>query len=554
MKNTKVSTRLYVAFLAIIIVSALSSVWSLKSLYQINYDIDYIVNQDNKKLILNKNMIDSIHDIDRLIPTLILQKTKDQKEREFSLIKQSREEYDKWWNELQKVPPTEEGAAIRKKIEEALKKSRAHNTEVVQLSLSGKDQEAFDMFFAKAVPAAAAVRAAIEENIALQEKMTQVMYKDSEVAYNQAFYVLSISAILSAILGLAAAYYVSRSITQQLGGEPNECINIAKAVADGKLDTSITLRNGDTESILAQLKRMQETLVEMVTNINNGASSVSIAATQISQGNTDLSQRTEEQASALQETASSLNELTSTVENTSQNTQQASQLTSRAIEETSKGTKIIGEVVTNMRLIDESSKKIADIISTVDGIAFQTNILALNAAVEAARAGEQGRGFAVVASEVRSLASKVADAAKEIKNLIHTNVERVNEGSSLVAQAGEIMQEVVHSIKRVDDISTEIKAAAKEQSVGVSQINTAVSQMDQVTQQNAALVEEMAAAAGSLSQQANDLVAVVSKFKVSGMQRMNQAPKASHHAPTQPKESPKPKPKPNSAEDSWSEF
>ena len=309
-------------------------------------------------------------------------------------------------------------------------------------------------------------------------------------------------------------FVLVRSIGRQLGGEPGEAAALAQRVAAGDLSTPIDLKSGDSSSLMAQLKAMQESLAKMVAEVRGNAESVATASAQIAQGNLDLSQRTEQQASALQQTAATMEELGTTVRQNADNAQQANQLAQGASSVAIKGGEVVGQVVETMRGISESSRRIADIIGTVDGIAFQTNILALNAAVEAARAGEQGRGFAVVASEVRSLAQRSAEAAKEIKSLISASTERVDHGTALVDQAGQTMNEVVASIRRVTDIVGEISSASSEQSNGIAQVGQAVTQMDQVTQQNAALVEESAAAAASLKSQAGTLVQVVSGFKL----------------------------------------
>jgi methyl-accepting chemotaxis protein len=315
-------------------------------------------------------------------------------------------------------------------------------------------------------------------------------------------------------VAIAMAVWIIRSVTRQIGGEPGDAANLARGVAAGDLSVHIGLRSGDTTSLMAQLKEMQTSLSKVVFGVRQNSESVATASAQISQGNSDLSSRTEEQASALEQTAASMEQLAATVKQNAENARQADQLARGASEVAAKGGDVVAEVVDTMKGINESSKRIADIISVIDGIAFQTNILALNAAVEAARAGEQGRGFAVVASEVRSLASRSAEAAKEIKGLIGASVERVAQGSALVDKAGVTMTEVVGAIRRVTDIMGEISAASGEQSAGVSQIGEAVSQMDQVTQQNAALVEESAAAAESLKEQALQLVQTVAVFKL----------------------------------------
>ncbi len=272
------------------------------------------------------------------------------------------------------------------------------------------------------------------------------------------------------------------------------------------------------------MKDMNEKLKGIVSEVRASTDSISTGTQQIATGNADLSQRTEEQASSLEETASSMEELTATVKQNAENARQANQLAAGASDVAMKGGAVVSQVVTTMSMINESSKKIVDIISVIDGIAFQTNILALNAAVEAARAGEQGRGFAVVATEVRTLAQRSAAAAKEIKSLIDDSVHKVEDGTRLVDQAGKTMDEVVNSVKRVTDIMAEISAASQEQSAGIEQVNQAVMQMDDVTQQNAALVEEAAAAAESLQEQSNNLVQVVAVFKMAQGDERSMAP------------------------------
>ena len=320
-----------------------------------------------------------------------------------------------------------------------------------------------------------------------------------------------------AAVGIALTLIVSmvvRNVERLVGGEPADAADAAARIALGDLTVDIPVRPGDTQSLVATIKVMRDKLAMIVMEVRSGTDAIATASGQISSGNQDLSSRTEQQASSLEETASSMEELTSTVKQNADNARQANQLAVTASEIASRGGLVVARVVETMGAINASSKNIVDIISVIDGIAFQTNILALNAAVEAARAGEQGRGFAVVATEVRNLAQRSAAAAKEIKNLISDSVTKVDAGSKLVNQAGATMQEVVESVKRVTDIMSEITAASQEQSLGIEQINQAVTLMDEATQQNAALVEEAAAAAESLSDQATALVHVVSVFKL----------------------------------------
>ncbi|WP_431260898.1 methyl-accepting chemotaxis protein [Roseateles chitinivorans] len=320
--------------------------------------------------------------------------------------------------------------------------------------------------------------------------------------------------LVSVAVAVGLALLLLGHVRRQLGGDPAEAARLVRQVAEGDLSGEIRVRPGDTRSLIAALKAMQTGLRQVVGGVREGSESVASASGQIAMGNHDLSQRTEEQASALEQTAATMTELGETVLQTSENAQQADRLARSASEVAQRGGAVVSQFVETMRGIDESSRRIADIIGTIDGIAFQTNILALNAAVEAARAGEHGKGFAVVASEVRALAGRSAEAAKEIKSLIAASVERVEQGTGQVEQAGATMTEIVAAIGRVTDVVGEISSATREQSQGVSQVGEAVNQMDQVTQQNAALVEESAAAAESLRQQAQALVASVAKFRL----------------------------------------
>ena len=330
-----------------------------------------------------------------------------------------------------------------------------------------------------------------EQNGAEADQLTTDLYETSRTY-------MIILVIGSALAGLALGVLITRSITRPL----DRAVTVAQTVASGDLTSNIIVDSKDeTGKLLSALKDMNTNLVKIVGEVRSGTDTIASASNQIATGNLDLSSRTEEQASSLEETASSMEELTSTVKQNADNARQANQLAVSASEVAEKGGAVVSQVVETMNSITESSKKIVDIIGVIDGIAFQTNILALNAAVEAARAGEQGRGFAVVASEVRNLAQRSAAAAKEIKGLIDTSVEKVDAGSKLVGEAGTTMGDIVDSVKRVTDIMAEITAASQEQTAGIEQINQAISQMDEVTQQNAALVEEAAAASQSMQRQ-----------------------------------------------------
>jgi methyl-accepting chemotaxis protein-1 (serine sensor receptor) len=341
---------------------------------------------------------------------------------------------------------------------------------------------------------------------------------DAKKTFDEArdrFQTFRLTAIATIVIGLLFAAWSGWALARGISQPLKQAVQIAHAVAQGDLTQDIANEGTDEISALMRaLSAMQASLATVVTTVRQGSEGVATASAEIAQGNHDLSSRTESQASALEETAASMEELNATVKQNADNARQANQLAQSASSVAIHGGEVVSQVVDTMKGINESSRKISDIISVIDGIAFQTNILALNAAVEAARAGEQGRGFAVVASEVRSLAGRSAEAAKEIKSLISASVERVEHGSALVDQAGSTMTEVVTSIRRVTDIMGEISAASSEQATGVAQVGEAVTSLDHTTQQNAALVEQMAAAASSLSSQAGDLVQAVSVFKL----------------------------------------
>jgi methyl-accepting chemotaxis protein len=383
--------------------------------------------------------------------------------------------------------------------------SRANETEAAGKLIRGESREMFDRSAAW-----------LEKAVDLNHAGAVAEGANSDKAYSLAKSLMLMAAALAAVVSGGLAMLIIRGVTRELGGEPAEAQRIASAIAEGDLSRTVSVKAGDRDSLMARLAAMQDSLRKVVAQVRANSDSVATASAQIAQGNQDLSQRTEEQASALQQTAATMEQLNTTVRNNADNARQANQLAEGASAVAAQGGQVVGQVVTTMQGISDSSRKIGDIIGVIDGIAFQTNILALNAAVEAARAGEQGRGFAVVAGEVRTLAQRSAEAAKEIKSLIGRSVEQVEQGTVLVDKAGKTMGEIVGSIQRVTDIVAEISSASIEQSSGIGQVGNAVSQMDQVTQQNAALVEESAAAAESLKGQAQQLVQAVAVFKLSG--------------------------------------
>ncbi|MGF6115132.1 methyl-accepting chemotaxis protein [Janthinobacterium lividum] len=383
--------------------------------------------------------------------------------------------------------------------------------QVYKLKGEAQVDAANEVFEKTFVPAAAKYQKMVQDLLEHQRASIDTTAREIDAVANTSRNLMLVLAALALAFGVVCAWVLTMGIVRPL----RTAVDIARKVADGDLTAQIDASAKDeTGQLLLALKDMNTSLLNIVGEVRSGTDSIATSSTQIAAGNQDLSSRTEEQAGSLEETASSMEELTSTVKQNADNARQANQLAASAAQVAVKGGEVVAQVVGTMESINASSNKIVDIISVIDGIAFQTNILALNAAVEAARAGEQGRGFAVVASEVRNLAQRSASAAKEIKTLIGASVEQVNAGSMLVAQAGSTMNDIVDSVQRVSDIITEITAASSEQSVGIDEINRAIGQMDAVTQQNAALVEESAAAAESMQHQAHNLAQVVSVFKL----------------------------------------
>jgi methyl-accepting chemotaxis protein len=405
----------------------------------------------------------------------------------------------------------DEGAAVRASLAKA-----------TEIKAGGDQAAALTELNGVLVPAVNKYLGTLRELSALQGKE----FEDARVDYasqraDAAFFARAMVGGLVLIL-IGGTFLLIKQIRQPL----RDAIAVAETIASGDLTAKVDTARGDEfGEMMRAIAHMQDRLVHLVSDVRRGTDSMANVSEEIAAGNNDLSQRTEQSAASLEETASSMQELTANVRQSADSARQANQLAASAAQVAQRGGQVVGQVVSTMDDINASSRKISDIISVIDGIAFQTNILALNAAVEAARAGEQGRGFAVVASEVRSLAGRSAEAAKEIKRLINTSVTKVEGGSVLVAQAGQTMTEIVSSVQRVTDIMGEITAAASEQSDGIAQVNGAINHLDQMTQQNAALVEQSAAAASSMKDQARHLAQVVATFKLDGSTLANfQAP------------------------------
>ncbi len=409
---------------------------------------------------------------------------------------------------------TDEESRLIEQYTVARSRLDANGIEPAVAAFKAADQQGAARLVIETIPALAApVEGRLEALIQLQLD-TARMENDTAVARHRLLGRLSFVLIAGGLLvSITLGVLTIRGITGALGTEPFVARQLVGAIAGGDLTARIVVRPGDSTSLLAALRDMQVNLNRLITEVRLNANHVATASGQIAQGTQDLAVRTEQQASALQQTSASMEQLTATIQQNTDNSQQASELAANASEVANRGGQVVTGFVQTMQGINDSSHRISDIIAVIDGIAFQTNILALNAAVEAARAGEQGRGFAVVASEVRILAQRSADAAKEIKALVNASVERVDQGAREVGVAGETMNEVVSAVGQVAAIVNQISSASAQQSAGVSQINQAISQMDQATQQNAALVEQSAAASDSLKADAARLVEVASVFR-----------------------------------------
>ncbi|GAA4026304.1 methyl-accepting chemotaxis protein [Actimicrobium antarcticum] len=415
---------------------------------------------------------------------------------------------------LEKMLSSDQEKALLATVVAQRKAYGASRNQVLEMKKAEQNDRAVELMFTQTNSLQTVYIQAIKDFIAYENALTKSGIAAAESTFANSQSALLILFAVTLILGIFISVSITRGLLKSLGGEPDYAAAIAGKIADGDLTVAVQVAPHDEASLLFAMKRMCDGLVGIVGQVRSGTNVIVTASSEIASGNLDLSSRTEQQASALEETASSMEELTSTVKQNGENARQANQLAASASEIAVKGGAVVAQVIGTMSEINESARKIVDIISVIDGIAFQTNILALNAAVEAARAGEQGRGFAVVATEVRSLAQRSAGAAKEIKQLIGDSVEKVDAGSRLVNQAGATMDEIVASVKRVTDIMSEIASAGREQEAGIQQINTAITEMDTVTQQNAALVEQAAAAAESLQDQAAGLAKVVSVFKL----------------------------------------
>ena len=510
-RNIRIGQRLTIGFGLVIALLVMLAGLALVRIDSLSAEITSLVQTTYPRTVIANNMKADLNEMSRSMLSILVMTDDEQIKGELANIEKYARRHEANMAELQKVIDDDEGRALLKAIVTLREKAFKGQKAFVGLINENLKDDAMTKFLFSVRPAQTKYFAELDKLIEQQNlSMEQAGASSTRQAHGTMAFIMAL-AVAAALISVAVALLATRSITLPL----NRAVRIAQQVAKGDLTSTIVTRSQDeTGQLMQALDHMNRSLQGIVGNVRLGTETIASASTQIASGNSDLSMRTEQQAASLQQTSGAVNELTRIVRQNADNASQANQLATAASSIATEGGQVVAKVVDTMGSIDASSRKIVDIISVIDGIAFQTNILALNAAVEAARAGEQGRGFAVVAGEVRTLAQRSALAAKEIKTLIHESVEKVELGSQLVTQAGSTMDNVVASVRRVSDIIGEITEASRSQNEGIEAVNRSITQMDSVTQQNAALVEQAAAAAESMQNQAVNLAAVVSVFKL----------------------------------------
>ncbi|WP_224552314.1 methyl-accepting chemotaxis protein [Pectobacterium versatile] len=511
LSNWRIGYRLGAGFSFLVLMLLIIGSVAISKLSDFHEKMDEIVSQNYPLTVKSNKLIDELNGYLNNQQLLLLLKSESEINKQLALNKERSGKISELMEYLNQSVNDDKSVAVLRDIGDIRRDFLGSANKLSSLISAGNTDAAAEEYFNVTRVTQAKYTSKVSEFIDIQDDKMSFSAQEVGESYKNALMVLATIIIISALAGLIIASLTTRSVTQPL----QEALGIAENVAKGDLTSEIyTDRKDETGQLLFALNNMNNSLRQIVSQVRDGAETISSAASQIAAGNQDLSARTEEQASSLEETASSMEQLTSTIRNTADNTTQATDLAASASETVKKSGAMMETVTQEMRGIRDSSQRMAEIIGVIDGIAFQTNILALNAAVEAARAGEQGRGFAVVASEVRALAQRSATAAKEIKELIDDSFKKVQDGMGLVEETGVTMNSLVTNVQGVTGIISEIAQASREQSDGINQINLAVGQIDTTTQQNAALVEESAAAALSLQDQANSLARTVSVFNL----------------------------------------
>ncbi|MEI7256037.1 methyl-accepting chemotaxis protein [Dickeya dadantii] len=517
LKKTKLGTMLNAGFALVIVIGLLVATFGRTQLAGLGDDIDHLSTTTLTNMMLIQEAKTGFDTNSRLVRNIALSNDPERIAREKQLIDRQIARNTEVLKQLSERLDTPETRDHLNQLTLARPAYLKAFNNAVQLGISGQSEQreqARELILNDMQTAQNGVFKALDNMLDFQKKITMNVVADSmQNARSDGTLMLAL-ALVAAVLGALTAWLITRTVKGQLGGEPVYAAAVAQRISDGNLAFNVELRAGDDHSVLAAMNDMREKLGQIVTQVRQSSESIATGASEIAAGSTDLSQRTEEQAASLQQTAASMEQMSQTIRQNGDTVRTATKLAQSASSTAAKGGEAVNNIVRTMEDISVSSHKIGDIISVIDGIAFQTNILALNAAVEAARAGEQGRGFAVVAGEVRNLAQRSASAAKEIKELITASVEKVETGSTLVSEAGSTIDELVKQARHVADLIGEIGVTTHEQESGISQINDAVNQLDQVTQQNASLVEESASAADSLSDQAARLVELMSIFNI----------------------------------------
>lgn len=558
--KARIGTRLTVGFSILLVLLVVLAGTGIYQVNQIDRDLNQINDVTGLKQRFAVDWRGSVHDRAIAVRDIVLTQDESAVSSLESVMQRLRDDYAEATSGMQEIlsahPSGEEEQRLLDRIDAQQQTTRDLTQQVLTAHHSGNQQRAETLLLDQAGPAYAEWLDRINNYINLQANInntTTTSARDTASGFQMLMFGLTLFALL---VGAGIAWFLTRQLLRELGAEPYEVKSFAEAVGRGELTTQGHLKKGDKRSIMAAQVEMARELQDIVAQVRASAEAVATNSEQIAEGNNDLSARTEQQASALAETASAMEELNSTVKQNADNSAQASQEASSASSTAKQGGEAVHQVVATMNELNQSSQEIAGIISTIDSIAFQTNILALNASVEAARAGEHGRGFAVVAEEVRKLAQRSADAAREINTLISSNLDRVNHGNARAEEASKSTEEIVSAISRVTSIMQEISNASAEQSAGVQEVGQAVTEMDQVTQQNAGLVQESAKSANNLRQNAHRLIASMSQFKLphTGNSSTQSAIASAPSSPRNERSTPVPVRKAQQTESEWESF